>query len=47
MRTIAELREGFLSFFEERSHKRFPSLVADPAAGGSVDALHLGRACSR
>jgi len=25
MRTSAELREGFLSFFEEREHKRFPS----------------------
>src|SRR5205809_8034029 len=25
MRTTAELREGFLSFFEERGHKRFPS----------------------
>jgi alanyl-tRNA synthetase len=25
MRTTPELREGFLSFFEERGHKRFPS----------------------
>ncbi|MBA2331937.1 MAG: alanine--tRNA ligase, partial [Actinobacteria bacterium] len=25
MRTTAELREGFLSFFEERGHRRFPS----------------------
>ena len=25
MRTTAELREGFLSFFEQRGHKRFPS----------------------
>ena len=25
MRTTAELREGFLSFFEEREHRRFPS----------------------
>jgi alanyl-tRNA synthetase len=25
MRTTAELREGFLSFFEERGHMRFPS----------------------
>jgi alanyl-tRNA synthetase len=25
MRTTAELREGFLSYFEERGHKRFPS----------------------
>ena len=25
MRTTADLREGFLSFFEERGHRRFPS----------------------
>ena len=25
MKTTAELREGFLSFFEERDHRRFPS----------------------
>src|SRR5438094_5656592 len=25
MRTTAELREGFLSFFEQRGHRRFPS----------------------
>jgi alanyl-tRNA synthetase len=25
MKTTAELREGFLSFFEERGHRRFPS----------------------
>ncbi|MCY7304388.1 MAG: alanine--tRNA ligase, partial [Thermoleophilia bacterium] len=25
MQTTAELREGFLSFFEERGHMRFPS----------------------
>ena len=32
MRTTAELREGFLSFFEERGHMRFPSwpLVPPP-----------------
>jgi alanyl-tRNA synthetase len=32
MRTTAELREGFLSFFEERGHRRFPSwpLVPPP-----------------
>jgi alanyl-tRNA synthetase len=32
MRTSAELREGFLSFFEERGHRRFPSwpLVPPP-----------------
>jgi alanyl-tRNA synthetase len=30
MRTTAELREGFLSFFEEREHKRFPSFSLIP-----------------
>ena len=32
MRTSAELREGFLSFFEDRDHRRFPSwpLVPPP-----------------
>jgi len=30
MRTTAELREGFLSFFEEREHRRFPSFPLIP-----------------
>jgi len=30
MRTTAELREGFLSFFEERGHLRFPSFSLLP-----------------
>ena len=30
MRTTAELREGFLSFFEEREHKRLPSFSLIP-----------------
>jgi alanyl-tRNA synthetase len=30
MRTTAELREGFLSFFEEREHLRFPSFPLIP-----------------
>jgi alanyl-tRNA synthetase len=30
MRTTAELREGFLSFFEQREHKRFPSFSLIP-----------------
>jgi alanyl-tRNA synthetase len=30
MRTLAELREGFLTFFEERGHKRFPSFSLLP-----------------
>ena len=30
MRTTAELREGFLSFFEEREHLRFPSFPLLP-----------------
>ncbi len=32
MRTSAELREGFLSFFEERGHMRFPSWSLIPPA---------------
>ena len=38
MRTSAELREGFLSFFEERGHLRCPSCVARPTCGGRLDA---------
>ncbi len=30
MQTLAELREGFLSYFEERGHKRFPSFSLLP-----------------
>ncbi|HSC90926.1 MAG TPA: alanine--tRNA ligase [Gaiellaceae bacterium] len=30
MKTTAELREGFLSFFEERGHRRFPSFPLIP-----------------
>jgi alanyl-tRNA synthetase len=30
VRTTAELREGFLSFFEEREHRRFPSFPLIP-----------------
>src|SRR5512132_2011972 len=33
MRTSAELREGFLSFFEERGHLRVPSASLVPRAG--------------
>ena len=33
MRTTAELREGFLSFFEERGHLRRPSASLVPRAG--------------
>ncbi len=33
MRTSAELREGFLSFFEEKGHKRLPSWPLVPRAG--------------
>ena len=32
MRTTAELREGFLSFFEEREHLRCPSYSLVPRA---------------
>ena len=38
MRTTAELREGFLSFFEERGHLRCPSYVARPARRRRLDA---------
>jgi alanyl-tRNA synthetase len=33
MRTTAELREGFLSFFEEKGHKRLPSWSLVPRPG--------------
>ncbi len=33
MRTSAELREGFLSFFEEKGHKRLPSWSLVPRPG--------------
>src|SRR6266513_4188580 len=33
MRTSAELREGFLSFFEEKGHLRCPSASLIPRAG--------------
>jgi|tagenome__1003787_1003787.scaffolds.fasta_scaffold20964716_2 alanyl-tRNA synthetase len=33
MRTTAELREGYLSFFEENGHKRLPSWPLIPRAG--------------
>src|SRR6478752_9257445 len=32
MRTTAELREGFLSFFEEKGHLRCPSASLEPRA---------------
>ena len=47
MRTTAELREGFLSFFEEKGHLRCPSASLVPRAGRPLDAPHDGRACSR
>src|SRR5437899_10642333 len=34
MRTTAELREGFLSFFEQRGHERFPSFPLIPPPEG-------------
>ncbi len=42
MRTTAELREGFLSFFEERGHLRLPVVLARPACGRRLDAPHDG-----
>ena len=41
MRTSAELREGFLSFFESKGHKRLPSWPLVPRPGGHLDAAHL------
>ena len=32
MRTAAELREGYLSFFEEKGHSRLPSAPLVPPA---------------
>ena len=43
MKTTAELREGFLAFFEERGHLRVPVVAADPACRRTLDALHLRR----
>ena len=42
MRTSAELREGFLSFFESKGHTRLPSWPLIPRAGRPLDAPHLG-----
>ena len=39
MKTTAELREGFLSFFEERGHKRLPSWPLVPRAGDNSTLL--------
>ncbi len=39
MRTTAELREGFLSFFEERGHLRCPSASLVPRAGDDSSLL--------
>ena len=40
MRTSAELREGFLAYFEEKGHSGRPSCVADPARRRPLDAAH-------
>ncbi|HUG64176.1 MAG TPA: alanine--tRNA ligase [Gaiellaceae bacterium] len=39
MRTTADLREGFLSFFEERGHLRCPSYSLVPRAGDDTTLL--------
>ena len=39
VRTTAEIREGFLSFFEEKGHLRRPSASLDPARRRPLDAL--------
>ena len=43
MRTTAELREGFLSYFESKGHLRRPSAPLDPAGRRPVDAVHRRR----
>ena len=43
MRTTAELREGFLSFFESKGHKRHPVRLARPARLGPLDAAEQRR----
>ena len=43
----AEIRERFLSFFEEREHRRMPSASLVPPLVRPVGAAHHGRACSR
>ena len=43
MRTTAELREGFLAFFEAHGHMRRPSGLGDSACRRSDDALHRRR----
>ena len=40
MRTTAELREGFLSFFEAKGHMRLPVWLAGPARRRPLDAAH-------
>ena len=47
MRTTAEIREGFLSFFEEKGHLRCPSCVAGPARRRPFDAADDAPGCSR
>ena len=47
MRTTAELREGFLSFFESKGHLRCPSGSLIPRAGDRSTLLDDARACSR
>src|ERR671923_2574024 len=42
MQTSAELREGFLSFFEERGHKRLPSWSLVPRAENHSTFLRSG-----
>ena len=43
VRTTAELREGFLAFFEEKGHTRLPSWPLVPRAGRPLDAADDGR----
>ena len=40
MRTSAELREGFFTFFEEKGHKRLPSWPLIPRPGDTSTLLN-------
>ncbi len=47
MRTTAEIREGFLAFFEEKGHLRCPSYSLIPRDGRPLDAPTRPPGCSR
>ena len=47
MTHAAELREGYLSYFESKGHLRLPSGSLVPPRRRHLDAVHRRRACSR